>query len=94
MSHSYVYIVRCADGSLYTGTAADPERAVADLNRGGGSAYVKARMPVFLAYTEEYMNDVDAARRAAGIKRLKREDKERLLAGIPSGFAGELGYAV
>ncbi len=93
LPHWFVYVVRCADGSLYTGVANDMDREVRVLNEGTGSAYVRARLPVFLAYTEEYMNEHDAARRAASVKRLSREHKERLLA-IPSlGALGEFGFA-
>jgi len=92
-SHWYVYVVRCADGSLYTGATPDVDREMAVLNGGEGSTYVRARMPVFLAYTEEYMNQQDATRRVASVKRLSRVNKERLLT-IPSiGAVGDFGLA-
>jgi predicted GIY-YIG superfamily endonuclease len=91
--HCFVYIVRCADGSLFTGVADEPERAAAHLNAGGGSAYVRARLPVFLAYTEEYMNERDAERRAAAVRRLSRENKERLLAYAPAAAMAEIVFA-
>ncbi|MEY4744360.1 MAG: hypothetical protein RL272_305 [Candidatus Parcubacteria bacterium] len=91
--HWFVYVVRCADGSLYTGITGDTEAEIRGLNDGGGSAYVRARLPVFLAYAEEYMNERDAIRRAAAIKRMSRANKEHLLS-IPSlGSFGELGLA-
>lgn len=91
--HWFVYVVRCADGSLYTGVATDMDAEIRALNGGEGSAYVRARLPVFLAYTEEYMNERDAARRASCVKRMSRVHKEHLLA-IPSlGTLGDLGFA-
>ncbi|HTM69122.1 MAG TPA: GIY-YIG nuclease family protein [Candidatus Binatia bacterium] len=92
-SHWYVYVVRCSDGSLYTGTAPDVDRELSALNGGEGSTYVRARLPVFLAYTEEYMNERDASRRAASVKRLSRVSKESLLALPCIGAVGELGLA-
>ncbi len=91
--HWFVYVVRCSDGSLYTGTTNDIDAEIGVLNGGEGSAYVRARLPVFLAYTEEYMNENDAARRASSVKRMSRVHKEHLLA-IPSlGEFGEFGLA-
>ena len=91
--HWFVYVVRCADGSLYTGVTDDVERGIRTLNDGEGSAYVRARLPVFFTYSEEYMNEADVTRRAAAIKRLSREGKERLLAVQSLGSIGELGLA-
>lgn len=92
--HWFVYVVRCGDGSLYTGLTSDLDHEVRALNGGDGNAYVRARLPVFLAYSEEYMNEQDAAKRASAVKRMSRGSKERLLA-IPSiGTVGELGLAV
>lgn len=83
-SHWYVCMVRCADGSLYTDVVeTDPEAGVRRLNDGDGAPYVRARLPVFLAYTEEYMNERDARVRADAIRRLSRVNKEALLA-VPS----------
>ena len=92
--HWYVFIVRCTDGSLYTGVNGDIERTVIELNAGRGSAYTKSRLPVFLAYTEEYMNESDALKRANLIKRLSRSAKEDLLS-IPNiGSIGEPAYGI
>ncbi|KPJ85976.1 hypothetical protein AMJ57_01125 [Parcubacteria bacterium SG8_24] len=77
--HWFVYMLRCADGSLYTDVTDDVEGAIHDHNNGGGTAYTRTRQPVFLTYSEEYMNRRDAQRRAASIRRLKRAEKERLL---------------
>ncbi len=80
MPARHLFVVRCADGSLFTAITNDPEAAVQELNAGRGSSYVKARLPVFLAYSEEYMNEEDAEIRAEQLRRMSREDKERLFA--------------
>ncbi len=91
--HWFVYVVRCTDGSLYTGATNDIDQELSALNGGDRSPYVRARLPVFLTYTEEYMNENDAGRRVAAVKRMSRAGKERLLA-IPSiGAVGDLGLA-
>jgi putative endonuclease len=77
--HWFVFVVRCSDGSLYAGVTANVENELQAMNGGGGSAWLRPRLPVFLAYTEEYMNEIDADRRTAAIKRMRRETKERLL---------------
>ena len=86
-------MVRCADGSLYTDTAEDVDAAVKSLNEGSGSGYVKTRMPVFLAYAEEYMNCRDAEARAVHIRKLDRRGKEHLLALANMRGYGELAFA-
>ncbi len=76
---NYVYMVRCRDGSLYTGWTTDPARRLAEHNSGKGAKYTKSRRPVELVYLEELDSREDALRREAGIKRLKRSEKLRLL---------------
>ncbi|HEX2250977.1 MAG TPA: GIY-YIG nuclease family protein, partial [Gemmatimonadales bacterium] len=58
-----VYMARCGDGSLYTGITTDPERRLAQHNRGNGAAYTRSRLPVLLVYCEE------AADRARALQR-------------------------
>jgi putative endonuclease len=82
--HWHVFVVRCNDGSLFTGVSEDVEQAVGALNGGEGSPYVRSRTPVTLAYTEEYMNRQDAERRAETIRRMSRQGKEGLLGYAPS----------
>lgn len=81
--HWYVYIVRCADGSLYTGVTTDLERRLAEHNSGRGAAYTRSRAPVAVVYSEEYMNQSDSLKREAAIKRLTRIQKERLVIAGP-----------
>lgn len=76
----YVYIVRCADETLYTGIARDPAVRVAIHNKGTGAAYTRARRPVVLVHQEPATDRGAALRREAAIKRLPVASK-RLLAG-------------
>jgi putative endonuclease len=75
----FVYIVRCADGTLYTGWTTHVERRVAQHNAGRGAAYTRMRRPVALVYQEEVPDRSAAVRREVAIKKLDRERKERLV---------------
>jgi len=75
----FVYIVRCADGTLYTGWTTDVERRVAQHNAGRGARYTRIRRPVALVYHEEAPDRSTAMRREWTIKKLDRERKERLV---------------
>jgi putative endonuclease len=77
----YVYIVRCADGTYYTGWTADVARRVAAHNAGRGGRYTRSRRPVALIYQEEAPDRRAALRREAAIKGYTREQKERLVGG-------------
>ena len=79
----WVYILRCCDGSLYTGIATDAERRVAEHNGSDQLAakYTRGRRPVMLVYRERCADRVEAARREYAIKRLRRRDKLSLIAG-------------
>ncbi len=79
----HVYILRCADGSLYTGVATDLRRRLAEHNGDGkpGARYTRARRPVSLVYSEAAASRADACRREAAIKKLRKAEKERLVAG-------------
>jgi putative endonuclease len=84
VSDAWVYILRCADGSLYTGWTVDVPRRLASHASGGGGRYTRARLPVELLVSFE-MSDASAARREeARIKRLTREQKLTLIAGSSS----------
>ena len=73
-----VYIVRCRDGSLYTGATSDVARRIAAHCAGKGARYTRGRGPVRLLYEEACATKGDALRREAVIKRLRRSDKLRL----------------
>lgn len=77
-----VYVVRCADGSLYTGIARDVNRRVADHNNSNrlASRYTRARRPVTLVYEEAAASRAAASAREHVIKRLGRREKEALVA--------------
>ena len=70
-----VYMLRCRDGSLYTGITSDLQRRLAAHRAGLGAAYTRARLPVRLAYTERRGSRGAALSREAAIKRLTREAK-------------------
>lgn len=88
-----MYVVRCADGSLYAAAAADVDRAAAALNEGAGSAWLRARLPVFVTHVEEYMNEQDAARRAAAFMRMSRAARERSVGVAEPVALGDFGFA-
>ena len=77
----YVYILKCADGTYYTGYTTDQERRTQVHNSGKGAKYTRARRPVKLIYTEEYDDKTDAQRREYAIKQLTRAEKEKLING-------------
>jgi putative endonuclease len=75
----YVYIVRCADGSLYTGITKDVESRVSLHNAGRGAKYTRTRRPVELVYSEEVADRGAAMRRECVIKRLRPIAKRKLI---------------
>lgn len=77
----WVYLVRCADGTLYTGMTSDVSRRVAEHNRGKGAKYTRSRRPVAVVYQELCPSRGAALRREAAIKRLTRREKLALIAG-------------
>jgi putative endonuclease len=74
-----VYILRCRDGSLYTGYARDPEKRAAVHNRGRGAKYTAGRRPVKLVLVERYRSITRALRREHEIKQLSRAAKHALV---------------
>lgn len=70
-----VYMLRCRDGSLYTGITNDLPRRLAAHHAGRGARYTRARLPVRLVYREARANRSAALRREAAIKRLPRAAK-------------------
>ena len=77
----YVYILRCADDSLYTGISNDLERRVKQHNSttGQGARYTRARQPVSLVYQEPASDRATASQREYAIKQLTRRDKLQLI---------------
>ncbi|WP_331235459.1 GIY-YIG nuclease family protein [Natronorarus salvus] len=81
MSAHHVYVVECADGSLYTGYTTDVERRIGEHNAGEGAKYTRPRRPVTLRYTESFASRSAAMSREHAIKGLSRAEKERLVEG-------------
>lgn len=77
----WVYILRCGDGTLYTGIAADVEQRLRAHQSGTGAKYTRGRGPLCVVYREELPDKSAALRREAAIKRLKRAEKLALIAG-------------
>lgn len=74
----FVYMVRCSDGTLYTGYTRDPERRTRAHNAGRGAKYTAGRLPVSLVYWEFCDSRSAALKREHQLKRLERPQKERL----------------
>ena len=74
----FVYMVRCADGTLYTGYARDPERRTKIHNAGRGAKYTARRLPVSLVYSEVCNSRSAALKREYEVKHLARTQKELL----------------
>ncbi|WP_417580339.1 GIY-YIG nuclease family protein [Nitrincola sp.] len=81
MNPWFVYILRCADNSLYTGITTDTSRRVLEHNQCNrlGARYTRARRPVALVWQESHPNRSSALKREAAVKKLPRPAKERLL---------------
>lgn len=77
----FVYVLECADGTLYTGYTTDVGRRVAEHDAGEGAKYTRGRAPVELVHVESYDSRSAAMRREHEIKQLSRDEKERLVAG-------------
>jgi predicted GIY-YIG superfamily endonuclease len=75
----FVYILRCADDSLYTGITKDVDRRLKQHNAGTASRYTRSRLPVALEYQEEQPNQSMALKRELAIKALSRKAKELLI---------------
>ena len=80
----YVYILRCGDGTLYTGVTDDVPRRLAAHRSGKGAKYTRGRGPLELVYQEEVPDKSAALRREIEIKRLTRQEKERLIESVKS----------
>ena len=74
----YVYVVECADGTLYTGYTTDVERRIGEHNAGDGAKYTRGRTPVRLRHTERFAEKGAALAREYAIKSLSRAEKRTL----------------
>jgi putative endonuclease len=75
---AFVYLLRCADGTLYCGWSTDPERRLRQHQAGRASRYTRSRLPVELIYSREFETRSEAMREEVRIKRLAPGEKRRL----------------
>ena len=75
----WVYIARCADGSLYTGITTNLDRRLGQHNAGTASKYTRCRRPIVFVYREHYSTRGHALAREAAIKALSRRSKDTLV---------------
>lgn len=80
MCGCYVYLLECADGTLYTGWTTDPAARLAAHNAGHGAKYTRSRLPVRIVYTESLPTKSEALKRESHIKKLTRTQKLELTA--------------
>lgn len=76
---NYVYILQCADDTLYCGWTTDPEKRLEVHNSGKGAKYTRSRLPVKMIYLEEFEDRHEALSREWHIKRMSREEKLELI---------------
>lgn len=79
-----LYILRCGDGTLYTGIAVDAQKRLAMHRSGRGAKYTRGRGPLALVYLEQCPSHCDALRRELAVKKLTRGEKEHLISGQQS----------
>ncbi len=75
----WLYILRCGDGTLYTGVTTDVEKRLAAHQNGRGAKYTKGRGPLSLVYREECGDKSTALRRELAVKALSRKEKLALI---------------
>jgi predicted GIY-YIG superfamily endonuclease len=78
-SRWFVYVLRCSDGSFYTGITNDLKERVKKHNSGSGAKYTRGRRPVALVYREQRAGRSSALWREAQIKKLRKQNKEKLI---------------
>ncbi|HIY19014.1 MAG TPA: GIY-YIG nuclease family protein [Candidatus Blautia avistercoris] len=76
---NYTYLVRCADGTFYTGWTNNLEKRMKTHNEGKGAKYTRGKRPVELVYYEGYKTREEAMKREYEIKQLSRQEKEKLI---------------
>ena len=84
----YVYMLRCRDGSLYTGYTDDVSRRLAVHQSGKGAKYTRSRLPVELVYQEEFSDKSAALKREIAIKKLRKSQKEAMIQAPSRPFSG------
>jgi putative endonuclease len=81
---AYVYLLRCADQTLYCGWSTDPERRLEEHQAGTASRYTRSRRPLELVWMSSCSSRSEAMRREAAIKRLSADEKRALVRGSAS----------
>ncbi|WP_099353533.1 GIY-YIG nuclease family protein [Fredinandcohnia onubensis] len=79
-NNHYFYVLECKDGSFYAGYTTDVEERLKKHNEGKGAKYTRGRGPITLLFSQEFDTKEEAMRAEYRFKRLKRPEKERLLA--------------
>lgn len=75
----YVYMLRCRDGSLYTGITTNIQKRITTHNAGKGAAYTRSRKPVLLAWFSQPLTETSARRQEAAIKKKNKKEKEEII---------------
>lgn len=81
MNMNYVYLLRCADGTIYCGWTTNPEKRLKVHNSGQGAKYTRSRLPVEMVYCESFEDRHEALSREWHLKRMSREEKIALIRG-------------
>lgn len=79
MAFGYVYMLRCADNSLYTGWCKDLDQRLKTHNSGKGAKYTRSRLPVKLVFYEEIEDKSEALKEEIRLKKLSKKKKEELV---------------
>lgn len=79
MSNWTLYILKCADDTLYTGITNDLAKRISDHESGNGAKYTRGRGPLNLVYSESHENRSQASKREYEVKKLSRTEKETLI---------------
>ena len=79
----YLYLVRCADDTIYTGISSDVQARIDKHNSGRGAKYTQARLPVRLIYSESQPNRISAMKREVEVKKWGKRRKENLASEFP-----------
>ncbi|MDD7463380.1 MAG: GIY-YIG nuclease family protein [Anaerococcus sp.] len=79
MAFGYVYMLRCADNSLYTGWCKDLDQRLKTHNSGKGAKYTRSRLPVKLVFYEEISDKSEALKEEIRLKKLSKKKKEELV---------------
>nr|WP_289038601.1 GIY-YIG nuclease family protein [uncultured Allobacillus sp.] len=87
----FVYMLRCRDGSLYTGYTVDMQNRLKLHQAGKASKYTRSRGPIELVYLEQLATKSEAMKKEANVKKLKKSEKEDLIASLTNQLVNEKG---